>query len=162
MSAAATVAKAAPAAAAVPLLVVPPFDATWAIIIPLGLASAALARLATVIDEAEPWQRVRRDLIKSAMIAGGNTITAAIIIRAFDLDYLEGLGVAFGCGFGGVEALRTFWNRVSASWRWVRGHLADDAAIARQEEQKRLAKISLDRTRELEAKARKLDERIGS
>jgi hypothetical protein len=144
---AAAVAKGGPALAAVPLVTVPLFDPAWAVIIPVGLTAAALARLATVIDDAQPWRRIKADLFKSLLIAGGNAITASIIIRALHLDYLTGLGVAFACGFGGVEALRGFWNRSAAAFKWLRGHVIEDAKVEelmgrrRQEGAKQIAAL---------------------
>lgn len=160
MSAAASVAKASPAIAAVPLLTIPPFDPAWAIVIPVGLAAAAMARLATVVDDAEPWARVRKDLVKSAMISGGNAISAAVIIRAVHADYLLGLGIAFGFGFGGVQTLSAFWNRAARAWAWFRNHAIEDAGAVRQAQQKIRAAEAILRERDLREKAERLDHMI--
>lgn len=158
MSTSAAVAKASPAVAAVPFFAMPPFDPVWALVIPIGLAAAAMARLATLVDDNEPWKRIRADLFKSAMIAGGNAITASVIINALGLGYLAGLGVAFGCGFGGAGALKGFWDRSLAGWHWLRGHILNDVGEARQEAQRKDALAALVRKHELETLAGRLDE----
>jgi hypothetical protein len=160
MSASAAVAKASPALAAVPFFAMPSFDPVWAVVIPLGLTAAAMARLATMVDDTEPWKRIRADLFKSVMIAGGNAITASVIINVAHLDYLLGLGVAFGCGFGGVDALRGFWSRAMRAWIWLKGHALEDVGRERQQSQIDTAVAELVRKHELERLAAKLDRQI--
>jgi hypothetical protein len=116
-----------------------------------------MARLATMVDDTEPWKRIRADLFKSVMIAGGNAITASVIINVAHLDYLLGLGVAFGCGFGGVDALRGFWSRAMRAWVWLKGHALEDVGKERDGLAREAAIRSLMETHKLDVLARQVD-----
>ncbi len=80
-----------------------------------------------MIDVEEPWRRVRRDLIVSVLIAGGNALVASVAIVVLHLSYPAGMFVAFALAFGGIGALRKVTEKGTALFAWLRGHAARDS-----------------------------------
>lgn len=137
----------------IPLVVGQPFDLWWAIFVPLGLLLGWMARAGRMVQDRRSWADIRRDLLVNVLIGGANAVMAGLIIWYLHLAYLPGVGVAFGCAFGGVPTLYTMWT-----WGWR--HFSADAAAAekiasdallqregdaRQEQQRRASEVYLRR-----------------
>lgn len=82
-------------------------DLTWTLFIIIGLTIGWMARIGRMVEEKKNWSDIRQDIIVSLLIGGGNGLLATIIIFAFGLNYLQGVGVAFLCAFAGIKTLDT-------------------------------------------------------
>ena len=112
----------------IPLIAGQPFDLWWAIFVPLGLVLGWMARAGRMVQDRRSWRDIRRDLLVNVLIGGANAVMAGLIIWWLKLPYLPGVGVSFGCAFGGVPTLYTAW-----SWGWK--HFSADAAAGEQRQQ---------------------------
>lgn len=84
-----------------------PFDPLWALFILAGLILGWMARIGRMVSHNNTWKDIRRDLLVSLLIGGGNGLLAIVIISTFTLSYLQGVGIAFICAFAGVRTLET-------------------------------------------------------
>lgn len=107
-------------ALAVPILYqVLPFDILWIPFILLGLLLGWLARIGRMVGQNRSTEDMKRDMIVSLLIGGGNGLLATLIIASFGLTYLEGVGVAFLCAFAGVRTLEN-------ATRWLFKKIKED------------------------------------
>lgn len=82
-----------------------PIDFVWVTFILLGMILGWLARAGRMISQEHSWYDIKRDMLVSLLIGGGNGLLATIIIFWLGLNYLQGVGVAFICAFFGVKTL---------------------------------------------------------
>ena len=118
-----------------------PFDPWWLVFVPLGFLLGVMARAGRLIGEHKSWCDIRRDLGISLLISGANMLLAALIIQRFDLSYLPGLAVSFGCAFSGVGSVI---EATRLGFMWLFRHFVEDSGREAQEEQKRRALDSIE------------------
>lgn len=94
-------------------------DPVWIILVGVGLIFGWMARVGQMVQKHDSFESIRRDVIVSLLIGGGNGLLATIIIFGFGLNYLQGVGVAFLCAFAGVRALDN-------ALKWVIKKLMED------------------------------------
>ena len=94
-------------------------DPIWFAIIGVGLLFGWLARVGQMVQKHDSAESIKRDIVVSLLIGGGNGLLATIIIFSLGLNYLQGVGVAFLCAFAGVRAL-------DSALKWVIKKLMED------------------------------------
>lgn len=151
-----TAAKYAPAAL-LPMAGALPFDWLFVPFVALGLVAAWMVRAGQRVATKEDWREIRRDLIVSLLIGGGNAIIAAVAIRRFDLDYMEGMGVAFFLALGGVETMKLGWGAAKKAWSWFIDRWFESEGLRRQAAAKKDALEAAHRKGELYDLARQFD-----
>ena len=115
-----------------------------AVFVPLGFLLGVMARAGRLIGEHKSWCDIRRDLGISLLISGANMLLAALIIQRFDLSYLPGLAVSFGCAFSGVGSVI---EATRLGFMWLFRHFVEDSGREAEEVQRLLALASLEAER---------------
>lgn len=92
---------------------------SWIVLIIFGLILGWLARLGRLVQDRASADRIKRDLVVSLLIGGGNGLLATIIIFGLGLNYVQGVGVAFICAFAGIRTLDT-------AVKWLINKLVED------------------------------------
>lgn len=96
-----------------------PFDILWIPFILFGLVLGWLARIGRMVSQNKSGEDMKRDLLVSVLIGGGNGLLATMIIASLGLTYLQGVCVAFLCAFAGVRTLDT-------ATRWLFRKIKED------------------------------------
>lgn len=96
-----------------------PFDPWWIVFVLSGLILGWMARVGRLVNSNSSWLEIRKDILVSLLIGGGNGLLATILIVSFGLNYLQGVGVAFLCAFAGVRSLET-------AVRWLMNKFIED------------------------------------
>lgn len=134
-----------------------PFDWAFVPFVLVAMIAAWMARAGQRVAAREAWPEIRRDLIVSLLIGGGNAILAAAIIVQFDLGYPAAMAVAFFLALGGVETIKIGWGTATRVWGWLIDRWFEGEGARRQQQAKIDAAEAILRARELDELARKLD-----
>lgn len=135
-----------------------PFDFMFVPFIAVAMVAAWMVRAGQRVAAREAWPEIRRDLIVSVLIGGGNAIVAAVAIARFDLSYLEGMGLAFFLALGGVETMKIGWGTAKHVFAWFIDRWFESEGRRRQAAAKAAALREAETKSELYDLARKLDD----